>query len=63
MAVGTMGAVGERVYVTIVFLAPTVDVLTACFVANGRLCDTMFHGIFNYRLLIPHVLCYLIHSE
>ena len=63
MAVGTTGAVNEGTDISVVFLSPTVDVLAAGFVADCSLCDTVLHGIVNYRLLIPHILCYLIHSE
>ena len=47
----------------VVLLSPAVDVLAAGFVTNGRCCDAVFQRILHYRLLKPHVLCYLIHSE
>ena len=42
---------------------PAADILTAGFVSDCRRGDAVFEGIFHYRLLIPHGLCYCIHSE
>ena len=61
--VRTVGAVCQRVNISIVFLLPTIDILTTRLVADSSLRDAMLHRILNYCLLIPHVLCYLIHSE
>ena len=63
MAVRTVGAVCQRVYISVVFLLPTIDILTTGFAADSSLRDAVLHRILNYCLLIPHVLCYHIHSE
>ena len=62
MAVGPMGAVCQRSNCSVVFLSPAVDVLSAGLVADGGGRNAVFQRIFNYCLLKPHVLCYLIHS-
>ena len=63
MAVGTVGAVRQRAHRSIVLLPPAFNRLTAGFAADCRCGYTVFQRIFNYRLLKPHVLWYLIHSE
>ena len=63
VAVGTVRAVRQRTHRSVVLLAPAVDILSAGFVADCRCGYTVFLRIFNYCLLKPHVLCYLIHSE
>ena len=59
MMVRPMRAVCQRADGTIILFTPAVDVLAARFVPHSCFCHSMFTGI----LLIPHVLCYLIHSE
>ena len=62
MTVGSMRAVCQRTHRSVIFLSPTVDILSAGFVANRCPRHTVFQRIFYYCLLIPHILCYLIHS-
>ena len=63
MAVGTVRTICQRTHRSVVLLPPAVDILAAGFVADCRCGYTVFKRIFNYCLLKPHVLCYLIHSE
>lgn len=63
VTVRTVGAVCQRVYVSVVFLLPTIDILPTGLVADSGFRNAVLHRILNYCLLIPHVLCYLIHSE
>ena len=63
VAVRAVGAVRQRTDCAVILLPPTVDILSGCLVADCSLCDAVFQRIFNYYLLKPHVLCYLIHSE
>ncbi len=63
MAVRAMGAVCQGAHRTVILLAPAVDILSGCLVADRCLCYSVLERILNYHLLKPHVLCYLIHSE
>lgn len=63
VAVRAVRAVSKGLDCAVILLTPAVDVLTAGFVTDGCFCHAIFQGIFNYHLLKPHVLCYLIHSE
>ena len=63
MAVGTVRVVCEGLKCSVVFLAPTVDILPSSLVADSCLCYAVIERILNYYLLKPHVLCYLTHSE
>ena len=62
IAVGSVGAVGQRADCPIIFLAPAVDILPAGLVVDRSGCNTVLQRVLNYCLLKSHVLCYLIHS-
>ena len=63
MTVGTVRAVGKRLYCAVVALSPAVDVLTVYLVTDRGPGDSIFVGIFKNRLPKPHRLCYCIHGE
>ena len=63
VAVRPVRTICQRLKSTVVLFAPAVDVLPGGLIADGSLCYAVTKRIFNYYLLIPHVLCYLTHSE
>lgn len=63
VAVRAVRAVSQGADSAVVLFSPPVNVLAAGFITECCLCDSVFERIFNYCLLKPHILCYLIHSE
>ena len=62
VTVRAVRAVCKRTNRPIIFLPPAVDILSAGLVVDRGGCYAVFQRIFNYCLLKPHILCYLIHS-
>ena len=63
MAVRAVGTICLRTQSSVIFLAPTIDVLSARLVAFRYRSYSILKGILYCCLLKPHILCYLIHSE